>query len=41
MAKKKAAPTAKYLQAKRQKPRAKGAEQTGDLRTYTIRDYRL
>ena len=41
MAKKKAAPTAKYLQAKRQKPRAKGSEQTGDLRTYTIRDYRL
>jgi len=41
MAKKKAAPTAKYLQAKRQKPRAKGAEQTGDLRTYTIRDYQI
>jgi TPP-dependent pyruvate/acetoin dehydrogenase alpha subunit len=49
MAKKKSVPTAKSgrtrtssrLQAKSQKPTAKSAEPGGDLRTYTIRDYRL
>jgi TPP-dependent pyruvate/acetoin dehydrogenase alpha subunit len=48
-AKKKGVPTAKLsrtrtssrLQAKSQKPSAKSAEPGGDLRTYTIRDYRL
>jgi len=49
MAKKKSVPTAKSgrtrtssrLKAKSQKPTAKSAEPNGDLRTYTIRDYRL
>src|SRR5450759_2107259 len=49
MAKKKSVPTAKSgrtgtssrLKAKSQKPEAKSAEADGDLRTYTIRDYRL
>jgi TPP-dependent pyruvate/acetoin dehydrogenase alpha subunit len=49
MAKKKSVPTAKSgrtktisrPKAKSQKPRAKSAEPNGDLRTYTIRDYRL
>ena len=48
-AKKKSIPTAKSgrtntgsrLKAKSQKPSAKSAEPGGDLRTYTIRDYRL
>jgi len=33
--------TSSRLQAKSQKPSAKSAEPGGDLRTYTIRDYRL
>jgi TPP-dependent pyruvate/acetoin dehydrogenase alpha subunit len=49
MAKKKSVPTAKSgrtgtssrLKAKSQKPETKSAEADGDLRTYTIRDYRL
>ncbi len=39
--KKKTAPTGKFLKAKSRKPRTKSAEANGDLRTYTIRDYRL
>jgi len=33
--------TSSHLQAKSQQLKAKGAEPDGDLRTYTIRDYRL
>jgi TPP-dependent pyruvate/acetoin dehydrogenase alpha subunit len=39
--KKKTAPSGKILHAKNQKPAVKVAGSNGDLRTYTIRDYRL
>jgi TPP-dependent pyruvate/acetoin dehydrogenase alpha subunit len=41
MAKKRAAATAKLVDAKTQKPKAKTLQPDRDLRTYTIRDYRL
>jgi len=37
----KVTPAAKRLPAKNQKPKARSTEPDGDLRTYTIRDYRL
>src|SRR5208283_4470804 len=40
-AKKKVTPTTKFLKATSQEPKAKSLELKGDLRTYTIRDYRL
>jgi hypothetical protein len=41
MAKKKIAPAAKLVKSKSQKPKAKSLQPDRDLRTYTIRDYRL
>ncbi len=41
MAKKKILPTARLVKSKSQKPRAKSSQPDPDLRTYTIRDYRL